>query len=141
MSLSCKKPFMSPSNKQFYRKKVIDKDVLKERVYNIVENDQYLDEGFIDDAKEKISGAFNSVKNTVQRNVGNITNGINSAVNGVKNFANGVADRASNIGNSVSNFATNIVGSKNVRPQRPINPNMMNQNRAVNKPRIMSNHF
>ena len=88
--------------------------------------DIYLDEGFIDDAKAKVSGAIDAVKNTIQRNVGNISNGINSAVGGVRNFANGVADRVTNIGNSVSNFATNVVGSKNVKPLQPQNSNNLN---------------
>lgn len=86
-------------------------------------------ENFITDAvdgvKEKIGNAYNTVKGTVQRNVGNIANAINSGVNSAKEFAGGVADKISGLQNKVSNFASNVVGSKNVKP-------------VINKPRIMN---
>lgn len=82
----------------------------------LVPGTMVMNEGIIDDAKEKISNFAGSVKDTVQRNVGNIANGINYITSPVRNFASGVADRLNNAQQSVSNFASNVVGSKNVKP-------------------------
>lgn len=80
-------------------------------------------EGIIDDAKNKVSGAidsvgdfFNSAKKRVQTNVGNIANGITSVTDKIKGVASGIADGVGNIGKRVSDFASNTIGSNNVKP-------------------------
>ena len=83
-------------------------------------------EGIIDDVKNKVNGAVdsvgnfaNSVKNRVQTNVGNIANGFRNATNHVKNFAGSVADKVEGLQDKVSNFASDTIGSKNVKPDKP----------------------
>lgn len=111
------------------------------------ENYYPYNENFITDAvdgvKEKIGNAYNTVKGTVQRNVGNIANAINNGVNSAKEFAGGVADKISGLQNKVTNFASNVVGSKNVKPVNNNKPRVMNQNPQMNNNRQigMRAHF
>lgn len=80
-------------------------------------------EGIIDTVKDKVSGAVDSVGNTinsfkerVKTNVGNLANGINYGINSAKNVASGIANGISGAQEKIANFASNVVGSKNVKP-------------------------
>ena len=78
-------------------------------------------EGFIQDAVNKVGDVAGAVKNRVQTNIGNAANAVNGAIRSVKEFGQGISDRARSASNVVTK-AANAVGAKGlVRPtQAPL---------------------
>lgn len=78
-------------------------------------------EGFIQDAVNKVGDVAGAVKNRVQTNIGNAANAVNGAIRSVKEFGQGISDRARSASNAVIK-AANAVGAKGlVRPtQAPL---------------------